>query len=51
MEKWKDIIPYIDDYRVAVSLDLYDYTGINFNVDVKQQKAMTKKMKIQQSLI
>ena len=29
------IIPYIDDYRVAVSLDLYDYTGINFNVDVK----------------
>lgn len=35
MEKWKDIIPYIDDYRVAVSLDLYDYTGINFNVDVK----------------
>jgi len=34
-KKWKDIIPYIDDYRVAVSLDLYDYTGINFNVDVK----------------
>lgn len=34
MEKWKDIIPYIDDYSVAVSLDLYDYTGINFNVDV-----------------
>ena len=27
-KKWKDIIPYIDDYRVAVSLDLYDYTGI-----------------------
>lgn len=34
-KKWEDIIPYIDDYRVAVSLDLYDYTGINFNVDVK----------------
>ena len=34
-KKWKDIIPYIDDYRVVVSLDLYDYTGINFNVDVK----------------
>lgn len=33
-KKWKDIIPYIDDYSVAVSLDLYDYTGINFNVDV-----------------
>ena len=32
---WKKIIPYIDDYSVAVSLDLYDYTGINFNVDVK----------------
>ena len=27
--------PYIDDYRVAVSLDLYDYTGINFNVNVR----------------
>lgn len=34
---WKvwGIFPYIDDYRVAVSLDLYDYTGINFNVNVK----------------
>ena len=34
---WKvwGIFPYIDDYRVAVSLDLYDYTGINFNVNVR----------------
>ena len=34
---WKvwGIFPYIDDYRVAVSLDLYDYTGIDFNVNVR----------------
>lgn len=34
---WKvwGIFPYIDDYRVAVSLDLYNYTGIDFNVNVR----------------
>ena len=38
---WKvwGIFPYIDDYRVAVSLDLYDYTGINFNVNVRTAEA------------
>ena len=34
-KKWKKIIPYIDDYRVAVSLDLYDYTGIGLDVNVQ----------------
>ncbi len=37
---WKvwGIFLYIDDYRVAVSLDLYDYTGIDFNVNIRTEE-------------
>ena len=29
------IIPYIADYRVTASLELYEYTGIGLNVNFK----------------
>ena len=34
MEKW-GFIPYIADYRVTASLELYEYTGIGLNVNFK----------------
>lgn len=32
--KWKWIFPYIADYKAAVSVDLYEYTGIGVNATV-----------------
>ena len=38
---WKvwGIFPYIADYRVSASLDLYEYTGIGLDVNFKTEKA------------
>ncbi len=32
--KWKWIIPYISDYRMTASVDLYNFTGIDIKVTV-----------------
>lgn len=32
------VIPYIDDYRIAISLDVMNYIGISFDVNVSVQE-------------
>lgn len=46
-KKW-GIFPYIADYRVTASLDLYEYTGIGLEVNFKTEKTnlIDKKSKL-----
>ncbi|MGM9942164.1 MAG: InlB B-repeat-containing protein [Bulleidia sp.] len=37
--KWKWIFPYIADYQLTASAELYEYTGFDFNANFKTKEA------------